>query len=232
MVILPVWNKVECVREIHRMAAKGARAISFPDNPAALGLDSYQSGGWDSVFSAAEEADMPLCMHFGSSRVIPYTSPDASLGVVTALFGMTLYNSMAELTFSPTFVKHPNLKIVYAEGGIGWIPYALQRMDQVWEKYRTYTPVGPQVNRDARPSDLVREHMWGCFIDDPVGIDLRHQIGVDRLLWESDYPHQDSLFPNSRSTAKKVFEEVPSEEVRRIVSENASNLFRFPLPVE
>jgi predicted TIM-barrel fold metal-dependent hydrolase len=173
---------------------------------------------------------MPLCMHFGSSRVTPWTSPDAALAVNTALFGMTLYNSLAEMAFAPTFHKHPKLKVVLAEAGIGWIPYALQRMDQVWEKYRTYTPAGPRINPDVRPSELVRRHVWGCFIDDQVGIELRHEIGVDRLLWETDYPHQDSLFPDSRTVAKQVFENVPDDEARRIACDNAVELFNFPVP--
>ena len=83
------------------------------------------------------------------------------------------------------------------------------------------------VDPDRRPSDVVREHIFSCFIDDPVGVGLRHDIGVERLLWESDYPHADSLWPNSRVNAQKVFAEVPTEEVRRIVETNARDLFRF-----
>ena len=230
MVILPLWDKQECVAEIHRTAAKGARAITFPDNPAALGLDTYQSCGWDSVLSAAEEAGLPLCMHFGSSRITPWTAPDAALAVNNTLFGMTLFNSMCEMVFAPTFHRHPKLKVVLAEAGIGWVPYAMQRMDQVWENYRTYDPPGPKINPDVRPSDLVRKHVWSCFIDDPLGVELRHEIGVGRLLWETDYPHQDSLFPDSRGVARKVFQQVPTDEVRRIVCDNAAELFNFPLP--
>jgi hypothetical protein len=97
----------------------------------------------------------------------------------------------------------------------------------VWETYRFYD-MTPKINADARPSDLVRNHIFACFIDDPVGIADRHSIGVSRLLWESDYPHSDSLWPNSRANAEKVFANVPTDEVEMIVSSNARKLFRFP----
>jgi predicted TIM-barrel fold metal-dependent hydrolase len=226
LVILPLWDPGASVAEIGRCAAKGARGISFPDNPSAIGLPAFHAGGWKRVFSAATEADLPLCMHFGSSRVAPYVSPGANQAVLTSLFGITLFGSMAELTLSPVFDDHPELKIVYAEGGIGWIPYAMMRLDQAWATYRRATN-GPPLNPNVPPSERVKIHMWGCFIDDPLGVNERDTIGVDRLLWESDYPHADSLWPNSRTYAAKIFADVPTGDVREIVELNARRLFRI-----
>ena len=227
IIMLPVWDQELSAKEIQRCAGKGARSITFPDNPAGLGLPSYGSGAWDGVFSAAEDTQMPLLMHFGGSKIIPFVAPDAPQAAVTALFGITLFNSMAELVMGPVFKNHPKLKVCFAEGGIGWVPYALMRMDQVWEDYREY-PLENNVDPDRRPSDVVREHIYSCFIDDPVGVGLRHDIGIDRLLWECDYPHSDSLWPDSRTNAQKVFADVPTDEVRKIVETNARELFRLP----
>jgi predicted TIM-barrel fold metal-dependent hydrolase len=226
LIILPLWDAAASVGEIERCAAKGARGISFPDNPAAVGLEAFHSGTWHRVFSAAEEADLPLCMHFGSSRIGPYVSPGANQAVLTSLFGITLFGSMAELALSTTFDDHPALKVVYAEGGIGWIPYAMMRLDQAWTTYRRATE-GPPLNPDVPPSERIRRHMWGCFIDDPLGVATREAIGTDRLLWESDYPHADSLWPHSRTNAEKVFADVPTDDVRTIVELNARRLFRI-----
>jgi predicted TIM-barrel fold metal-dependent hydrolase len=133
---------------------------------------------------------------------------------------------MAELVMSRVFHTVPNLKVAYSEGGIGWFPYAIMRMDQVWEHYRYYN-LERTINADVRPSDLVREHIYGCFIDDPVGIANRDFIGLDNILWESDYPHADSLFPHSRKNAERVFESVPDADVRKMVETNARRLFRI-----
>jgi predicted TIM-barrel fold metal-dependent hydrolase len=226
IIVLPLWDQDLCAKEVLRCAAKGARSITFPDNPAGLGLPSFSNPAWDPLYSAAEDAQLPLLMHFGGSKIIPFVSQDAPQAAVTALFGITLFNSMAELAMGPVFKKHPRLKVCYAEGGIGWVPYALMRMDQVWEDYREY-PLENNVDPDRRPSDVVREHIYSCFIDDPVGIGQRYDIGIDRLLWESDYPHSDSLWPDSRTNAQKVLADVPTEEVRRIVETNARALFRL-----
>jgi predicted TIM-barrel fold metal-dependent hydrolase len=226
VVILPMWDADLSAAEIERTAAKGARAISFPDNPAGLGLPTFRTDFWDRPFSAAEAADLPLLMHFGGSRITPWVSENVPNAVVVTLFGVTLFNSMVEIVMSPVFHRHPKLKVAYSEGGIGWVPYAMMRMDQTWEVYRKLD-LPNNVNPDVRPSDLVRKHIWSCFIDDSVGIENRHAIGVDRLLWESDYPHPDSLWPNSREHARKEFAAVPDDEVQRIVSRNARDLFRL-----
>jgi predicted TIM-barrel fold metal-dependent hydrolase len=226
VVILPMWDADLSAAEIERTAAKGARAISFPDNPAGLGLPTFRTDFWDRPFSAAEAADLPLLMHFGGSRITPWVSENVPNAVVVTLFGVTLFNSMVEIVMSPVFHRHPKLKVAYSEGGIGWVPYAMMRMNQTWEVYRKLD-LPNNVNPDVRPSDLVRKHIWSCFIDDSVGIENRHAIGVDRLLWESDYPHPDSLWPNSREHARKEFAAVPDDEVQRIVSRNAGDLFRL-----
>jgi predicted TIM-barrel fold metal-dependent hydrolase len=227
MMILPVWDTDACVAEIDRCADQGFRAIAFPDNPAPLGLASFYGTEWDAVLSAAEAADLVLCMHFGSSGVTPAVAADAPNAAPTAVAGATLFGSMTDLVYSPVLHRHPRLKVAYSEGQIGWIPFALQRLDQVWEHYRYYK-VEPSLNPDVRPSDLFRTHVWGCFIDDAVGLELRDKIGVDRILWESDYPHADSLFPKSRTVLEENLRDVPEDEARLIAGDNARALFRFP----
>ena len=225
MIILPLWSVELSAQEIDRCAPRGVRTIAFPDNPAILGESSFQSGDWDPVFARAAEAQLPLCMHFGGSGLVPPISKDAPLAVQTTVMGATLFASMTELLLSPVFHNHPGLKVAYSEGQIGWLPYALQRIDQVWNDYR-YFNITPAINADVRPSDLFREHVYGCFIDDQVGVNLRHLIGVENILWESDYPHADSLWPNSKATAEKLLADVPADEAKKIVETNARTLFR------
>jgi predicted TIM-barrel fold metal-dependent hydrolase len=135
--------------------------------------------------------------------------------------------AMADLLFSPVFHKFPELKVALSEGGVGWIPYLLERSDATWERHRFYQ----NINQQLRPSEIFRRNMWGCFIADQCGVDNRHTIGLDKMLWEGDYPHSDSNWPNSRKIAAEQFVHVPDDEVHQIVELNARKLFRFPRPV-
>src|SRR5579875_857 len=220
MVIVPFWDVQRSAEELQRCAAKGARAISFPDNPAPLGLPSFHTDHWDPLFAVVQDVGVPICMHFGTSGNTPHIADDAPLAVTTTLMGSTLFSSMVDLLMSPVLHKFPGIKVCYSEGQIGWIPFALQRMDQAWEHYRFYS-LERTINPDVRPSDLFRKHVYGCFIDDEVGVAQRDYIGVDNILWESDYPHADSLWPNSRATAEKLLSSVPDEDARKIGELNA-----------
>jgi predicted TIM-barrel fold metal-dependent hydrolase len=223
LAMLPVWDTELCVKEIDRVAAMGARAITFPENPAPLGLPSFHTDHWDEVFAAAAEANLPICLHFGSSSVVPGFTEDAPLAVSIALYSTNLMATTTDLLFSGLLQRHPKLKFVLAEGGIGWIPYILERCDYVWERHRWYQ----DIDSDTRPSDLFAQHFYGCFIDDKFGIAVRDVIGVDNLTFEVDYPHSDSQWPNTRKFAAQAFEDVDDDDVHRIVELNTRKLFRF-----
>jgi len=224
VVMLPLWDVQACVAELHRTVAKGAKAITFSENPVPLGLPSFHTDHWDPLFAAAEEAGIPLCMHFGTSGQAPTTAPDAPFAVTITLFGCNSMFAAADLMFSPVFHRHPGLKVALAEGGVGWVPYLLERADYVWDRHRFYQ----NVNQEMKPSDIFRRNIWGCFIDDVHGLNNRHEIGIDRITWECDYPHSDSNWPNSRKRAVEVFADVPDDEAHQIVEWNSRELFSFP----
>lgn len=224
LIILPLWDPEAAAAEIYRCAAKGAKAIAFPENTVTLGLPSFYTDHWDPVFRAAEETKLPLCMHFGSSGKAPMTSPEAPMAVMIALFGTNSMYATADLLFSPVFYKFPDLKVALSEGGIGWMPYLLERIDLTWEKHRWYQ----NVNKEVRPSDLFRSNIYGCFIDDFEGVARRHKVGIDNITWECDYPHSDSNWPNSRRYTEKLLAEVPDDEAHKIVELNARKLYNFP----
>jgi predicted TIM-barrel fold metal-dependent hydrolase len=224
LTILPLWSVEESVAEIQRTAAKGSKAISFPENPVPLGLPSFHTDHWNPVFAAAVDTGQPLCVHFGTSGQAPVTAPEAPMAVMTALFGCNSMYATADLLFSPVFHNHPNLKFLLSEGGIGWVPYLLERMDGVWAKHRFYQ----NINQTVKPSELFAEHLFGCFIEDQFGLDNRHAVGIDNITWESDYPHSDSYWPNSRKVVHDQMRDVPDQEVHQIVELNARRLLNFP----
>jgi predicted TIM-barrel fold metal-dependent hydrolase len=222
LVLLPFWDPVASAREVERTAAKGAKAVSFTEMPHALGLPSFHTDHWDPLFAAAQDANMPLCLHFGSGGA-PTVAPDANFAVSIALFGMNSEYTTVDLLLSPVFHNFPRLKVALSEGGIGWMPYVLERTDYTWERHRWYTGV----NTDVRPSDLFRDHIFGCFIADETGLEVRHRIGVDNIMFESDYPHSDCNWPVSRKKLAEALHDVSDDEAAKIAEHNARRVFNF-----
>lgn len=222
MVIVPLWDPSLACAEVERTAALGARAISFPENPAPLGLPSVRSGQWDSFFSVVETANLPLCLHFGTSGVAPSIDPDAphAVGAALAACGNAM-SALANLVFSPVPRRFPDLKFVLSESGIGWVPYFLERLDLEWEQYR----YAQDLDGEMRPSDIFRRQFWACSISESFGIEQRGHIGVDRIMLESDYPHGDSSWPNTRARAAKILSDVPDDEARAMAESNARAVF-------
>ncbi|MGW3943968.1 amidohydrolase family protein [Streptomyces phaeochromogenes] len=226
LVMVPYWNVEQSVAEIERTAAKGAKSVTFPELPDRRDLPSWHSDHWDPVLAAAAAHDLPLSLHFGSGGN-PQASPEAmttNFTVAISLFGLNSMSATAELLLSPVFHKHPNLKVALSEGGIGWMPYMLERIDVVWERHRWYN----DVNKDVRPSELFKDHVYGCFISDRAGVFTRHLIGVENIMFESDYPHSDSNWPQTRKLLENVMLDVPDDEVRLMVELNARRLYNFP----
>ncbi|MGX7727536.1 amidohydrolase family protein [Rhodococcus sp. 5G237] len=237
--ILPTWDVKESVKEVERLAERGTRTVSFPDAPTPLGLPSFHTDHWDPLWSALEAANMPVSLHFGSGGFTPgfdfsakaqnatifdnAGTDETPFAVAIALFASNHMWSLVDLLFSGALQKHPNLKVALSEGGIGWIPYILERTDFVWDRHRWYQ----NIDKDSRPSDLFKKHFWGCFIDDEHGLNNRHQIGIDRLMVEIDYPHSDSNWPNSRKRIAETLASVPDDEAHKIVELNARELFNW-----
>jgi predicted TIM-barrel fold metal-dependent hydrolase len=120
--------------------------------------------------------------------------------------------------------KFPSLKVSLSEGGIGWIPYFLDRMDWTYERHHVWTG---QDFGGRLPSEVFRDQVVTCFIDDPSGIALRHRVGIDNICWEADYPHSDSTWPGSPELLVQSIRELPADEVDKITHANAMRHFRF-----
>jgi predicted TIM-barrel fold metal-dependent hydrolase len=222
LVLLPYWDIRACVVELERTAAKGARAISFPEMPDGMGLPSLYSDEWNPLLAVAEEAGTPLCMHFGTGGSVEIR-PDRPLAVRWSVGAQRSMTAAIELLFSPVFHRFPELRVLLAEGGIGWMPYAIERADYVWERHRFYEALA-----DTPPSETFKDHIFGCFISDRAGLRDRYAVGVDQIMWEGDYPHADSNFPYARKCLSDELAGVPDDEAALIAEGNARRVFRFP----
>ncbi|HXY95237.1 MAG TPA: amidohydrolase family protein [Acidimicrobiia bacterium] len=247
MTLVPLWDPGLAADEVRRTAALGARAIAFCENPAMLGLPTVydRQGHWDPLMAACEETNTVICIHIGSSSK-RYTMSDESPMLVTMSWSppVIIAGTMIEWLFSPVLRKFPGIRITLAEGGIGWIPFFLERCAQTVDTHRFWIASGDVkhdslsghvvVSEDAGVDlegfsvvDTFRRHIYGCFIDDAHGVRNLDAIGVDNVMIETDYPHSDSTWPNCLEHAQKQLADLSDEHRYKIMRGNAERLFRF-----
>jgi predicted TIM-barrel fold metal-dependent hydrolase len=222
--IPPAWDPQLMADEIRRTAAKGSHCVSFSMNPHSLGYPSLHSDHWDPFWAACEETETVVTMHIGSGNVGMVTAPDAPMNVEITCSAIKLYPTAADLVWSPVFQKFRNLKIALAEGGIGWIPYFLERVDYVYKRHQAWT----RPNLGGRlPSEIFKEHLITCFVVDDFGAANLDQMNQDMVTWECDYPHSDSTWPDSPEVVEHAVRGLADEQIDKITHENAMRLFSF-----
>ena len=226
MALPMLWDPDRCAAEIRRVAAKGCHSVTFTENPATLGLPSFHSPHWDPLWQALVDEGTILNIHLGSSGQLAITAPDAPMDVMITLQPMNICMAAADLVWSRVFKEFPDLRVALSEGGTGWIPYFLDRLDRTYDMHHLWTG---QDFGDRMPSDIFRQHILTCFIADPVGLALRNDIGIDNICWEQDYPHSDSSWPYAPEELVRVAAKygVPDAELDKITHENAMRWYRF-----
>jgi len=220
--IVPLWDAELAAKEIYRVAEKGCRAVAWSELPAWLGRPGLHGDFWDPFLKACEETQTVICMHIGSGTKTVQTSPEAPTVVTANLIVCNSAASMIDWIFSGKFEQFPNLKLLYAESQIGWIPYFIERADDTW---RTHQWAQGEKRIPKPPSHYYKKHVYSCFFKDTVGIDLLDRIGEDNVLFETDYPHQDGTFPNTLAIAEELFGHLEQETIDKIARDNAIKLF-------
>ncbi len=217
--LIPLWDPQLAAAEVRRNAARGVRAVCFSEIPPHLGLPSIHGDHWEPFFAACEETGTVVCMHIGSSSKMPATSADAPVAVAATLSFGNAMASLADFLFSGVLVRHPGLRLAYSEGQIGWLPYVLERADDVWLEHRAWGGVRDIVPEP--PSHYFHRQVYGCFFRDRHGLTSLEEIGVDNVTFETDYPHTDSTWPETKAVAEKMFAGLTEEQVYKIARGNA-----------
>jgi predicted TIM-barrel fold metal-dependent hydrolase len=211
--------------EIRRNAARGFTGVSLPERPHMIGLPSlWDREHWDPIIDACVETDTVVSLHVGSAGSVlgPTGGPNLQLGAT--LFGQLSLHACAEWLWSAYPLDRPTLKIAMSEGGIGWVPMLLDRLDNIIDRS------GYGLGWDIRPADVLQRNFWFCTLDDPSTIDARHRIGVENIMVETDYPHGDGTWPDTQFVIERYWGHIPNDELRAMCSENAASLYRHPLP--
>jgi predicted TIM-barrel fold metal-dependent hydrolase len=239
LMLFPMWDPALAVQEMERMAERGVTAFAFSENPAPLGLPTIHDKDhyWDPVMSAANELNLVASMHVGSSSQVPQIAPDSPFMANLAWGAIRTSGAMLSWLFSGMFQRYPNLKIALSEGEVGWMPYFLERAEQVLDKQRYWVMRGQKFMDHGASGDVdldtldlrevFRDHVFGCFIEDYHGIASLDEIGEDNVMCETDYPHSDSTWPNCITAVKKVIGHLPPETQYKLLRGNAERLYRF-----
>lgn len=254
LMLIPLWDPVLAAKEIERMAAKGVRAMAFSENPTPLGLPDIHdpSGYWDPVWATCNETGVVVCMHIGSSSVMPKISENAPFVANMTWGASRTAGTMLAWLFSGLFTRFPNLKISLAEGNIGWIPYFLERAEYVWERQRYWNEAGQTFAAQSADGkahghlasdfayddfdirQLYLDHVYGCFLDDKAGLKMIEEVGENNIMVETDYPHSDTTWPDSQKLMndRVAAAGLTDEQIYKILRGNAERLFQFtPAPV-
>jgi predicted TIM-barrel fold metal-dependent hydrolase len=223
--IIPLWDVDLAVKEVERIAAKGVHAICFSEIPSRLRtpdgkpLPTIHSGYWDPLFAACNANHVTICMHVGSSSTQPVASPDSPDAVGGTLAFNNAMGSMADWLFSGLFIKYPDLKIAYSEGQIGWIPYALERADEVWDHHDAWMKTKQFIPEP--PSTYYWDRIYGCFTADKVGLRNLDLVGENNVCFETDYPHTDTTWPNTKEYVEKMVADLDDDVTYKVLRGNA-----------
>jgi predicted TIM-barrel fold metal-dependent hydrolase len=243
LAIIPLWDPALAVTEMERVYAKGCRSICFSENFEPLGLPTIHTGHWDPVFQVANDLKMVLSIHIGSSSTFHKISKDSPFMANFSLGMIRPMGCLMDWIFSGLFERFPNIKIALSEGSIGWIPWVLERAQQVWTTQRFWVAKGQSLGNvgpvqdydthiDTEKIDVYRdyrEHFYGCFIDDATGLGMLDVVGEDNVMIETDYPHSDTTWPYSLKLAHERLDAAGlSPEVQyKILRGNAEKLYQF-----
>lgn len=227
---LPLWDLEASAREAERCLAKGHRAVMVPGLPHMFGVPGLADPAWDPMFRVCEAADAPLALHIGGSlsrqqagEMMGALEPGSGVAgeTLVAMTPLSNFGVLANLIFSGVPARYPRLKLVSVESGIGWVPYFLERMDWTYERHRFWT----KSSLTERPSTYFRRQMFATFLVDDSGIDAIERIGIDNVMWESDYPHTDTTWPNSRAVIDEHLAKLPESDRHLVVAGNAVRVY-------
>ena len=236
IVSLPFWDVDATVAEIERTAKLGAKGLLFTGEPQAHGQPHLGDPHWTRLWECAVAHDLPISFHLGNGQFTGNWTPemirDYGAGGVNALTAIGLFfdngKQLVDLLVSGVLAKHPELKFVSVESGIGFIPFLLESVDYAFE-YGNLRKEKPHFT--MKPSEYFRRQVYGCyFFEEHAPQHLLEDIGVDNVLFETDYPHPICLYGNVREKIDAGLAGKDAETRRKVLFDNAQKLYKVELP--
>ena len=232
--MIDVDQSVQMLRDAKTAGATAVNIPAFPQSKArfskrtsqeiALTGDSsgerqYRDRDFDPIWATACELDLPITVHLGG-RVSRFNDKKAFLPDLP-MARIAMLEVAGILIYGGVFDRFPSLRVGLIECGVGWIPWATEFMDRSWEMQRHWT----ECEIKNPPSYYFDQNIYASFVNDPVGVQLRHHVGCKNIMWSSDYPHSETTFPNSQQTLANNFKDVPPAERDWIIAGCAEKFF-------
>ncbi|MEE8558483.1 MAG: amidohydrolase family protein [Myxococcota bacterium] len=222
---LPPRSPEEAGREVRRAAGLGLRGVELS---MAHDMTPLWHADWEPMWEAAADCGIPVHVHTIGPKVDARWIRDRTtyrpwLATHITGFQVTMSATIAAIIFGGALERHSDLRVVIGEAGIGWMPYLLERMDYEWEDQFKDLPLR------MKPSEYWRRQMFATFQVDEVGIANLDRMGAETVMWGSDFPHPDGIWPDSREIVDRQLRDVSPETRHKLVYENAARLYGFPL---
>jgi len=235
MALLPWWDLDAAVREIERCHANGLRGIVTCSNPEEAGLPDMATPHWDPVWQVCSDLAMPVNFHIGSSKgnldyygKAPWPSfgLERQLAVGSANLFMGNARVVGNMIYSGVPERFPELKFVSVESGVGWLPFFLEVLDHQMHE----TAPNELAELSMLPSDYFRRQFYGCFWFERSTVrPTLEYVGAQSLMFETDFPHPTCLYPRDDHGLAQALEGIPHDDVERIMSLNAAELYRIDI---
>ena len=226
LAMLPIWDPEAMVKEVKRVVAKGCKAITFPDNPSSHGFPSLHNKHWDRLWEVCAENDVIINCHIGTGAHPPHSSDETPIDAWITSFPLSIATSAADWLHGRFLLKYDNLKISLTEGGVGWVPYFIERAEFTYDHHSAWTN---SKFEGKRPTEVFKKHFLTCFIDDESGLRNRDFVGIDNMMFECDYPHSDCTWPVTPEETMRQFDntKLSDEEINKVTHLNAIKHFGF-----
>ncbi|HZP31076.1 MAG TPA: amidohydrolase family protein [Acidimicrobiia bacterium] len=236
MALLPSWDVDAAVAEVDRIAQLGLRGVNISSDPQLQGLPDLGDPAWDPLWAACADRSLPVQFHIGASQTSlawygtspwPSMGDDQKLAIGAAMMYLTNARVLANVIYSGLLERHPALRMVSVESGIGWIPFVLESLDHQLNE----TAPGTMDYLSMMPSEYFRRQMYACFWFEQRDVAATlEQVGVDNVLFETDFPHPTCLYPDGLDHVARSLEGVAPDVARKVLQDNAVGLYRIELP--
>lgn len=216
------WDPAAVEGAMRQIVDLGLKSFMIPVNPGRTpdGREmSYADECFDRFWEVVAEAGLPVCFHVGEGTDLDHRGGHGAL-LMTLL--APFRKPFGQLVFGGVFDRHPTLKVIFAEGGMAWVPPALQDAELIFDSFGN----GDLVDRlEHRPSHYWHEHCYATFQADPLGLRQLDIIGADRVMWATDYPHSEGAFGYGREAVRMVTDAVNEADARAILGGTATKVF-------